>query len=63
MKEHSVTLFGYRLPMTIEQVEDGSYMATSSALEGFLVLADNIEELMQLAPGVAHALIEATRRP
>jgi predicted RNase H-like HicB family nuclease len=61
MNKDQVSLSGYRLPLTIEQVEDGSYMATSSALEGFLVLADSIEELLQLAPGIAKALIESIR--
>jgi predicted RNase H-like HicB family nuclease len=59
MNKHHVSLSGYRLPLTIEQVEDGSYMATSPALQGFLVLADSIEELLQLAPDVAKALIES----
>ena len=48
----------YRLPLEIEQVEDGSFMATSPALEGLLVLADTVEEVISLAPGVAKALIE-----
>lgn len=36
-------LLSYRLPLVIEQVEDGSFLATSPALEGFLVQADTIE--------------------
>jgi len=58
---HHLTLPGYRLPLTIEQVEDGTYMATSPTLEGLLVQADTIEEVIALAPGVAKALIEAMR--
>ena len=50
-----------RLPLVIEQVEDGSYLATSPALDGFLVQADTIEEIMTLAPGVAKALLESVR--
>ena len=51
----------FRLPLVIEQVEDGSYLATSPALEGFLVQADTIEEVITLAPGIAKALLEAMR--
>ena len=43
-------LSSYRLPLEIEQMEDGSFMATSPALEGFLVLADTVEEVISLAP-------------
>jgi hypothetical protein len=49
---------GHRLPIVIERVNE-SYQATSPALEGFLVLADSIEEVLSLAPGVARALLEA----
>jgi predicted RNase H-like HicB family nuclease len=56
-----VTLSSYRLPLVIEQVEDGSYMATSPSLAGLLVLADTVEEVIQLTPGIAKALIEAMR--
>lgn len=52
-------LSSYRLPLVIEQVEDGSFLATSPALDGFLVQADTIEEVIALAPGVAKALVEA----
>lgn len=52
-------LSSYRLPLVIEQMEDGTFLATSPALEGFLVQADTIEEVIALAPGVAKALVEA----
>ena len=51
----------FRLPLVIEQVEDGTYLATSPALEGFLVQAETVEEVIALAPGVAKALLEAMR--
>ena len=51
----------FRLPLVIEQVEDGTYLATSPALEGFLVQANTIEEVIALAPGVAKALLDAMR--
>jgi predicted RNase H-like HicB family nuclease len=52
-------ILSYRLQLVIEQMEDGTFMATSPALEGFLVQADTIEEVIALAPGVAKALVEA----
>jgi predicted RNase H-like HicB family nuclease len=52
-------LLSYRLPLVIEQLEDGNFLATSPALDGFLVQADTIEEVIALAPGVAKALVEA----
>ena len=54
----SVEIAGYRLPVVIERV-NGSYQATSPALAGFLVLADTLDEVLALAPGVARALLEA----
>jgi len=51
----------YRLVLDIEQVEDGSYMATSPELDGFLVLAETVEQLYQLAPNIAQTLIETMR--
>lgn len=51
---------GYRLPIVIEQV-NGSYQATSPTLGGFLVLADSLDEVLSLAPGVARALLEAMK--
>jgi len=50
-----------RVPLVIEQVEDGSLMATSPRLDGLIILADTIEELQAIAPGIARALIEAKR--
>ncbi len=49
----------YRLPLSIEPLEEGGYLATSPALPGFLVQADTPEEILRLAPGVAQALLEA----
>jgi len=56
--ETSVEVAGQRLPVVIEQVND-AYQATSPALDGFLVLADTLDEVLALAPGVARALLEA----
>jgi len=49
----------YILPIEIQHLDEGVYLATSPALPGFLVQADTVEEVMELAPGVAQALIEA----
>jgi len=43
----------------VEERVNDSYQATSPALEGLLVLADSLEEVLALAPGVARALLEA----
>jgi len=56
--ETSIEIAGYQLPIVLEQVS-GAYQATSSAMEGFLVLADTLDEVLALAPGVARALLEA----
>jgi len=56
----TVEIASYRLPVVIERV-NGSYQATSPALDGFLVLADTLDEVLALAPGVARALLEAMR--
>ena len=59
MSTHTtVEMESYRLPLVVERV-NGSYQATSPALDGFLVLADSLEEVLALAPGVARALLEA----
>ena len=56
--ETTVELASYRLPLVVERV-NGAYQATSPALDGFLVLADSLEEVLALAPGAARALLEA----
>lgn len=61
MANNEFDVSGYRIVLDIEQMEDGSYMATSADLDGFLVLADTVDELFQLAPGVAKSLIETMR--
>ncbi len=49
----------FRLPLVIEQVEDGTFLATSPALAGLLVQADTIEEVLSLAPSIAKTLLDA----
>jgi len=51
----------YKIPLSVEPLEEGGFLATSPALPGFLVQAGTLEEVFRLAPGVAHALLEAMR--
>ncbi len=51
----------YVLPLEIQALEEGGYLATSTALPGFLVQAETVEEVLRLAPDVAQSLIEAMR--
>ncbi len=52
----------YILPIEIQVLEEGGYLARSAALPGFLVQAETMEEVVNLAPGVAQALIEAMQQ-
>jgi len=57
---YTVDVMGkYILPIEIQALEEGGYLARSAALPGFLVQADTLEPVVSLAPGVAQALIEA----
>ena len=49
----------YILPIEIQHLDGGVYLATTPALPGFLVQAMTVEEILELAPGIAQALIEA----
>ena len=51
----------YVLPLEIQELEEGGYLATSPALPGFLVQAKTVEEMLRLAPDIAQSLIEAMR--
>ena len=51
----------YVLPLEIQALEEGGYLATSPALPGFLVQAKTVEEMLRLAPDIAQSLIEAMR--
>lgn len=52
---------GFTLPIHIEPLEEGGYLARSPVLPGFLVEGETIEQVLEWAPGVARALIEAMR--
>lgn len=51
----------YVLPLEIQALEEGGYLATSPALPGFLVQAKTVEEVLRLVPDIAQSLIEAMR--
>jgi len=52
---------GYKLPIEIRLLDEGGYLVTSSALPGFLVQAETVEAVLNLAPGIAQTMIEAMR--
>ncbi|MDE3088557.1 MAG: type II toxin-antitoxin system HicB family antitoxin [Chloroflexota bacterium] len=52
---------GYTLPIHIEPLEEGGYLARSPVLPGFLVEGETVEQILEWAPGVARALLEARR--
>ena len=56
---NTYNMVSYILPIEIQPLEEGGYLARSPDLPGFLVQADTVEELVGLAPGVAQTLIEA----
>jgi predicted RNase H-like HicB family nuclease len=56
-----ITMPKYILPVEVQSLEEGGYLARSPSLPGFLVQADTLEEVLQLSPGIAHALIESMR--
>jgi predicted RNase H-like HicB family nuclease len=50
----------YELQIEVEELKDGGdyrYMATSPDLPNLIVVGDTIEEVLELAPSVAGALI------
>lgn len=51
----------YKLPLEIQFLEEGYYLATSPALPGLLVQGKTVEEVLRLAPEIAQALIEAMK--
>jgi predicted RNase H-like HicB family nuclease len=47
----------YKITLEIEQLPEGPYLGTSPDLPGLVVQADNVQEVLRLAPDVAHDLI------
>lgn len=47
----------YKITLEIEQLPEGAYLGTSLDLPGLVVQADSVQEVLQLAPDIAHDLI------
>jgi predicted RNase H-like HicB family nuclease len=47
----------YKITLEIEHLSEGPYLGTSLDLPGLVVQADSVQEVLQLAPDVAHDLI------
>ena len=48
----------YAITLEIERLPEGPYLGTSPDLPGLIIQADTAEEIIRLAPDVAHDLIE-----
>jgi predicted RNase H-like HicB family nuclease len=48
----------YKITIEIEQLPEGPYLGTSPDLPGLIVQANSVQEVLRLAPDVAHDLIE-----
>lgn len=48
----------YKITLEIEHLPEGPYLGTSPDLPGLVVQGDSIQEVLTLAPDVAHDLIE-----
>lgn len=49
----------YLMPISIEPLEEGGYLATSQVLPGFLAQGRRIAETIEIAQDVARKLIES----
>ena len=49
----------YLLPIRIEPLEEGGYLATSEILPGFLAQGRTIAETLEIAQDVARKLVES----
>jgi predicted RNase H-like HicB family nuclease len=47
----------YKITLEIERLPEGPYLGTSPELPGLVVQGDSVEEVLSLAPDVAHDLI------
>lgn len=49
----------YLIPISIEPLEEGGYLATSSSLQGLIAQGRTIAETIEIAEDVAHKIIES----
>jgi len=47
----------YKITLEVEQLPEGPYLGTSPDLPGLVVQGESIQEILSLAPDVAHDLI------
>lgn len=47
----------YQITLEIQALPEGPYLATSPELPGLVVQGESVEEVLELAPEVAHDLI------
>lgn len=47
----------YKIDLEIERLPEGPYLGTSPDLPGLVVQGDSVQEVLQLAPDLAHDLI------
>ena len=47
----------YKITLDIERLPEGLYLGTSPELPGLVVQGESVEQVLQLAPDVAHDLI------
>ena len=47
----------YKITLEIDQLPEGPFLGTSPDLPGLIVQADSVQEVLRLAPDVAHDLI------
>lgn len=52
----------YQITVEIEHLEEGPYLGTSPDLPGLIVQADTPEKVIQIAPQLAHELINSLLR-
>lgn len=49
----------YLIPISIEPLEEGGYLATSSVLQGLIAQGRSVAETIEIAEDVARKIIEA----
>jgi predicted RNase H-like HicB family nuclease len=47
----------YRITLDVEHLPEGPYLGTSPELPGLVIQGDSVQEVLSLAPSVAHDLI------
>ena len=49
----------YLIPISVELLKEGGYLATSSLLQGLIAQGRTIAETLEIAEDVAHKIIES----